>query len=267
MEHWFKNIELIKESDSPLELTLTIIFRCLGRETWLKDPLIQTLIQSPEFKSSNIYQNEKRTCEVIYSCFTLLKNEIFKGFEQHLIILIMAALFHNFKHSGHMNRHPFENEKIAIEQMYEFAKNNNIMKLWDRHPWMNLKNMSSWVNSTDAIEELIFCSDFSDVKNIEKNYFSASEDLWRSDLPIQINKLKQIYIEALLLPNVLEPVYIEENKKMMIENGIKGQEIFFRKQIQNFLQNFAIHRYVSQTSQRLNIKGMIEKNIQKILIV
>lgn len=264
MENWIKQIKATKNSANPIGVALEAVFKGMGRETWFSDPLIQMILKSDDFNNANIYQNQYKTANLIYCGFTLLKEEIKKGFEQHLIIFIFAALFHNFKHAGRINKYPFENEKNAIEQMYVFAQKNSLMKLWSKHPWSGLKNMPSWVNSTDAIEELIFCADFSDIKNISKLYLTNPEDSWRADLPVQINKLKQIFLESLLLPNVLSPFFIEENIKMMSENDIVGANSFMNRQIKIFLQNFAIHIYISKASNELQISDAIQKNINSL---
>lgn len=260
MDIWVKDITTIKESSSPLEEALSIIFKSIAKENWKEDPLIKRILSSTDFETKNIFQNKVKTACVMYSCFYLLKNEIQKGFEQHLVALIFASLFHNFKHKGGMNKYMFENEKNAIEQMYEFATANDFIKLWGKHPWMNLKNMPSWVNLTDALEEIILVSDFSDTKNVGTNYLRSPEALWRADLPLQINRLKQIFLEALLLCNVMEPFLYDENKKMLEENGATFKQENLKRQIKIFLQNFASNVYISKASLKLDIQETIQHN-------
>jgi hypothetical protein len=264
MDIWVKDITTIKESSSPIEEALTIIFKSIAKDNWKEDPLIKKIIASTEFNSNNTFQNQFKTACVMYSCFYLLKHEIQKGFEQHLVALIFASLFHNFKHKGGMNKYVFENEKHAIEQMYEFATASDFIKLWGKHPWMSLKNMPSWVNLTDALEEIILVSDFSDTKNIGTNYVRSPEALWRADLPLQINRLKQIFLEALLLCNVMEPFLFEENKKMLEENGAKFKSDALKRQIKTFLQNFALNVYISRASIKLDIQETIQHNTVRL---
>lgn len=258
MDNWVKDITSIKQSSSPIEEALTIVFKSIAKDNWKDDILIKKIVSSKEFNSQNKFQNQYKTACVIYSSFYLLKQEVQKGFEQHLIALIFASLFHNFHHKGEMNKYVFENEKNAIEQMYEFATKNDFIKLWGKHPWMALKSMPSWVNLTDAVEEIILVSDFSEVKNIASNYVRHPEILWRSDLPLQINKLKQIFLEALILTNVMEPFLLEENKKMLEENGAKLNPELLKRQVKNFLQNFAMNIYISKASMKLGIQEKIQ---------
>ena len=264
MDIWVKDITTIKESSSPIEEALTIIFKSIAKDNWKEDNLFKKIITSTEFNSSNKFQNQYKTASVMYSCFYLLKHEIQKGFEQHLVALIFASLFHNFKHKGGMNKYVFENEKHAIEQMYEFATTSDFIKLWGKHPWMSLKNMPSWVNLTDALEEIILVSDFSDAKNISTNYVRNPESLWRADLPLQINRLKQIFLESLLLCNVMEPFLFEENKKMLEENGTTFKSDALKRQIKIFLQNFASNVYISKASIKLDIQEVIQYNTVRL---
>lgn len=260
MDIWAKDITTIKESDSPIDVAFSIIFKSITKDIWKEDILIKKIINSNEFNSKNQFQNQYKTACVMYSCFYLLKHEVQKGFEQHLLALIFASLFHNFKHKGGMNNYIFENEKHAIEEMYIFAADNEFIKLWGKHPWMNLKNMPTWVNLTDAVEEIILVADFSDSKNINSNYKKNPETLWRADLPLQINRLKQIFLEALILCNVMEPFFYEENKRMLEENSTTFKTETLKRQIKIFLQSFASNTYISRASTKLNIQQAIEYN-------
>ena len=107
-------------------------------------------------------------------------------------------------------------------------------------------------------------ADFSDTKNIGTNYFRSPEALWRADLPLQINRLKQIFLEALLLCNVMEPFLFEENKQMLEENGATFRTDALKRQIKIFLQNFASNVYISKASLKLEIQEKIQHNTVRL---
>lgn len=266
MENWVNEIYEIKKHPRPIEYAITTIFKTIGKEVWLNDPIIKCIFASNEFNSNNIYQNQVKIGTLIYSCFSLLKQEVHKGFEVHLLTLIFASLFHNMKHPGGANhfKYEYENEKIAIENMYAFAEKNQFIKIWTKNHWAQLKNMPSWVNITDILEEIILVAGFLDVQEIKNSYQKSAETLWRADLPLQINKLKQIFLEALLLTHVMPPHFMTFNTLKAEEAGVKIAPHILKLQSKEFLQGFALNIYISRSSLKLGIDKEIENAILAI---
>ena len=261
MKLWTKSLNTIYSSDSPIEEALTIVFNCLGKTNWQQDKILDSIINNDELNNDNTYNNQYKAGALIFSCFYLLQHEINKGFEQHLITLILASIFHNYHHKGHVNKYTYENEKIAVEYMYKFAKKNNLSKHWQKNSWLGIKHMPSWINLSDAIEEIILVSDLSDINKIKHNYIKQPDLIWRSDVPLKINRLKQIFLEALLLPNSMDSFAYIENKKMLLENGKHLSDIQYAIELKKLLDNFLSHIYISQASKNLNIVDKIQNFI------
>lgn len=264
MENWVNEITEIKKQPRPIEYAITTIFKNIGKETWLNDPIIKCIFNAKEFNSNNAYHNQTKVACLIYSCFSLLKQEVHKGFEIHLLILMFASLFHNMNHQGGVNTFNYENEKIAIDSMNSFAEDHKFIRVWTKNHWHQLKNMPSWVNIADVLEELILVAGFLDIKEIRSNYQKNAEALWRVDLPLQINKLKQIFLEALLLIHVMPPHLHDFNTLKMKENKQNISPAVLKLQSKEFLQNFALTIYISRSSLKLGIDKEIEQAIEDI---
>lgn len=266
MENWVNEIYEIKKHPRPIEYAITTVFKTIGKEVWLNDPIIKCIFASDEFNSKNVYQNQVKVATLIYSCFSLLKQEVHKGFEIHLLTLIFASVFHNMNHIGGRNSYNYdnENEKAAIEGMYSFADRNQFIKIWTKNHWHQLKNMPAWVNLTDVLEEVIGVSSLENVHQVRASYQKNAEALWRADLPLQINKLKQIFLESLLLIHVMPPHFITFNSLKAEEAGVKVSPSVMKLHSRDFLQNFALNLYISRSSLKLGIDKEIEQAIQSI---
>lgn len=266
MENWVNEIYEIKKHPRPIEYAITTIFKTIGKEVWLNDPIIKCIFTSDEFNSKNIYQNQVKVATLIYSCFSLLKQEVHKGFEIHLLTLIFASVFHNMNHIGGTNSYNYdnENEKAAIEGMYNFADKNQFIKIWTKNHWHQLKNMPSWVNITDVLEEIILVSSLTNYNQVRNAYQKNAEALWRADLPLQINKLKQIFLESLLLVHVMPPHFMAFNTLKAEEAGVKINPSVMKLHSRDFLQGFALNIYISRSSLKLGIDKEIEQAIHSI---
>lgn len=257
-----QNLSILEQESNPIKKATELVFIEMKKTSWINENLFQTLFEAPEFQNNNIYENQYKTAKLIYISYFLLKEEIFKNFDAHYIILYFSIIFHNFKHSGIPNRHTYENQKKSIEYMNIFVKENSIESKWDEHPFIECKNFSCWINSLDAIEDIILVTDISEIKNNKKFYLHNKNDLWRADMPIYVNKIKQIMMESILLPFVLEPISSKEVHKLMLQYNINLNTVLVKQQLKTFLDTFASQVFCSQASGKFKINQIIENIIR-----
>jgi len=144
--------------------------------------------------NSNPYHNHYHLAEVIWgSAFLAKQEEIKEKYFESMIILLLAATFHDAEHLGRANRNPFELEKRAANFFRDWWKNNSLFV-------ENIIDLQTTIVENLVIE-LILCTDFNEGQPQVTREYSVKKDIETNGL--KLFRLKKILNEADILMSCL----------------------------------------------------------------
>ena len=145
-------IKEINQSEKPIATAWRLSYKHLGLEPKVKK-LMEILSDHENlFINYNPYHNHYHLAEVIWGCAFLIKREgITEKYSDTMIILLLAATFHNADHQGRTNKYSFENEERASIFFKSWWKNNSLFV-------ENIVSVTP-VYTEQAITELILFTD------------------------------------------------------------------------------------------------------------
>lgn len=187
-------IKEINKSEKPIEKAWQLSFDHLQLDNKVKK-LIEILGDHENLLINyNPYHNHYHIAEVIWGSAFLAKQEKFQDkYFESMVILLLAATFHDAEHVGRGNRFPFELEKESAKFFKNWWKNNslfveNIIKLSPTH----IEN---------AVTDLILGTDFNEGHSKVARDYQLNKDL--EVYGLKMFRLKEILNESDLLMNCL----------------------------------------------------------------
>ncbi len=249
----YVGLEQILEAKKPIAKAWELSFKLLN----LDDKLLKVMeiLENHEnlfINRKNPYHNHYHLAEVTWATAYLAKHEDFtdKYFET-MVILLMAATFHDADHPGRTNRIPFELEEKSMLFFKNWWKNNSLFV-------ENIMSLTP-IQIEQSVVELILFTDF--IKGQEK----VNQDYnFRKDAEyfgLKLVRMKKILNEADFLLNCL-PMY-----------GFNKTELILKESVRNFseekkwnmflgmLKDEGLSFFNSDAAKKLKIENLVKKYI------
>lgn len=249
----YKGIQDINHSSKPISKAWEISFAYLKMPNNYKK--IIEIIANHEniFINKNHYHNQYHFAEVIWVSAFLAKNEfIYSYLQQHALILLLAATFHDTEHPGRGNKEPFELEKISAYFFKQWWNNNSLF----------VENLMETAENDiiQVINEMILFTDF------EKGHIKVVQDYRNKPnyemFNFKINKLKQILIEADIFLISMPGFAFDRTKMLLKENNQNIEEKHIWDLLLNFNKDYTKNIMISNASQSLGIQEELKNFIQ-----
>ncbi len=250
---FYNGIEEILEAKKPIAKAWELSFKLLNLDNKLLK--VMEILESHEnlfINRKNAYHNHYHLAEVTWATAYLAKHEEFsdKYFET-MVILLIAATFHDADHPGRTNRIPFELEEKSMLFFKSWWKNNSLFV-------ENIMSLTP-IQIEQSVVELILFTDF--IKGQEK----VNQDYnFRKDAEyfgLKLVRMKKILNEADFLLNCL-PLH-----------GFNKTELILKESVRNFteekkwnillemLKEDGLESFTSDASKKLKIENLIKKYI------
>jgi len=205
------------------------------------------------FINYNPYHNHYHFAEVIWgSAFLAKKEKIEEKYLESMVILLLAATFHDSDHPGRANKNPFEIEQKSADFFKSWWKNNSLFV-------ENILPMPP-SNIEQAVRDLILFTDFSHgVPKVITDYLVRREN---ESFGLKINKLKKILNEADILMNCLPHSGFKKTVAILGESVRQMPDETKWLMMLSFLQENAPHLFTSDACKELKIDSLVRKFTQ-----
>jgi hypothetical protein len=245
----YKGIQEIRKEQKPILKAWELSFAYLKMPNSYKK-LIEIISNHENiFINKNSYHNQYHFAEVIWVSAFLAKNEFISTYlQQHALVLLLAATFHDTEHPGRGNKEPFELEKISSHFFKQWWNNNSLF----------VENLieASENDIIQVINELILFTDF------QKGHSKVVQDYKNKQnyemFNFKIVKLKQILIEADIFLISLPGFAFDRTKMLLKENNQNIEDDKIWELLLNFNKDYAKNIFVSNASQSLGIQEEIK---------
>lgn len=246
---FFSGINAIHEAEKPIAKAWELSFTHLELDNKLKK-LMEILADHENLLISyNPYHNHYHLAEVVWASAFLAKKENFQEkYFDSMVVLLLAATFHDADHPGRVNKLAFETEHKSASFFRNWWKNNslfveNIVALTPTH-------------IEQVVTDLILCTDFSEGQPKVNLEYSQRKD--GESFGLKICKLKKILNEADLLMNFLPHSAFKKTNLILRECSRNIEEEQKWMLLLDFLQEGSI-TFTSDASKDLKIDAIIKK--------
>jgi hypothetical protein len=246
---FYSGIKAIQESEKPIGKAWELSFLHLELDPKLKK-LMEILADHENLLISyNPYHNHYHLAEVVWGSAFLAKKENFEEkYFDSMVVLLLAATFHDADHPGRLNKHAFEIEK----------KSANFFKSWWKNNSLFVENILSLtpINIEQAVTDLILFTDFSEGQpKVNLDYVQRKDN---DSYGLKMSKLKKILNEADLLMNFLPHSAFEKTSKILRESSRNVTDEEKCLLLLGFLQEAPVI-FTSDAAKELKIDVLIKK--------
>lgn len=246
---FYSGIKAIHASEKPIATAWELSFIHLELDSKLKK-LIEILSDHENLLISyNHYHNHYHLAEVIWGSAFLAKKENFQEkYFDSMVIMLLAATFHDADHPGRLNRYAFEVEQKSVKFFRNWWKNNSLF----------VENILSITptNIEQAVTDLILFTDFSEGQpKVNLDYIQRKDN---ESFGLKMNKLKKILNEADILLNFLPQFAFNKTSLILKESSRSVTEEDKWLLLLSFLQD-APTTFTSDASKELKIDAIVKK--------
>lgn len=246
---FFSGIKAIHEAEKPIATAWELSFTHLELDNKLKK-LMEILADHENLLISyNPYHNHFHLAEVIWASAFLAKKENFQEkYFDSMVVLLLAATFHDADHPGRVNKYAFEVEHKSAAFFRSWWKNNSLF----------VENIVALTptNIEQAVTDLILFTDFSEGQpKVNLDYAQRKEV---EAFGLRMNKLKKILNEADLLMNFLPQTAFKKTNLILRECSRNVEEEQKWMLLLGFLQEGPI-TFTSDAAKDLKIDVLIKK--------
>lgn len=246
---FFSGINAIHQAEKPIAKAWELSFTHLELDGKVKK--LMEILEDHEnlLISYNPYHNHYHLAEVVWgSAFLAKKENIQEKYFDSMVILLLAATFHDADHPGRVNKCAYEVEQKSAAFFRNWWKNNSLF----------VENILSLTptNIEQAVTDLILCTDFSEGQPKVNVDYAQRKDA--ESLGLKMNKLKKILNEADLLMNFLPQTAFKKTNLILRECSRNIEEEQKWMLLLGFLQEGPI-TFTSEASKDLKIDALIKK--------
>lgn len=250
-----KGLDLINSSSKPISTAWKLSYDLL----LLEDKVLKLIdiISEHEnlFINHNGFHNHFHLAEVIWSSAFLAKHEgiEYNNFDS-MVILLLAATFHDADHKGKSNKVPFEQEKISVFFFLEWWRNNSLFVeniLTSKHDDIE-KSITFLILNTDFEEGHLA---------INTLYNQSKEEIVNN---VQLYKMAKVLNEADMLLNILPSTGFNKIELILSEAGKSLPENTKWEYFLSFIEDASSSFFSSTACQNLKL-DLISKKSSKII--
>lgn len=243
-------IKLINEADKPIAKAWELAFNHLELDHKVKK--LMEILEDHEnlFINYNYYHNHFHFAEVVWTSAFLAKKENFQEkYFDSMVILLLAATFHDADHPGRANRAAFEAEKKSSEFFRNWWKNNSLFV-------ENILSLTP-IQIEQSVTELILFTDFTQGQaKVITDYFIRREN---ETFGLKMCKLKKILNEADVMMNCLPQSAFNKTGLILKESVRNIPDDKKWRLILEFLKENAPHLFTSEACKELKIDAVVRK--------
>lgn len=247
---FYSGIKEIHESEKPIAKAWDLSFSHLELDNKLKK-LMEILADHENLLINyNPYHDHYHLAEVIWGSAFLAKKENLKDkYFDSMVILLLAATFHDADHPGRVNKCSFEVEQKSASFFKSWWKNNSLF----------VENILSLTptNIELAVTDLILFTDFNEGQpKVNLDYLRIKD---QETYGLKMTRLKKILNEADLLMNFLPQSAFNKTSLILKESSrnIPNEQKWLL--LLGFLQENAPITFTSDAVKELKIDLLIKK--------
>jgi hypothetical protein len=246
---FFSGIKAIHEAEKPIAKAWELSFTHLELDNKLKK-LMEILADHENLLINyNPYHNHFHLAEVVWASAFLAKKENFEEkYFDSMVVLLLAATFHDADHPGRVNKYAFEVEQKSALFFRNWWKNNSLFV-------ENIVGLTP-INIEQAVTDLILFTDFSEGQpKVNLDYAQRKEV---ETFGLRMCKLKKILNEADLLLNFLPQTAFKKTNLILRECSRNIEEEQKWMLLLGFLQEAPI-TFTSDAAKDLKLDILIKK--------
>lgn len=246
-------IEQILSAKKPIAKSWELSFKLLELDNKLLK--VMEILENHEnlfINRKNPYHNHYHLAEVTWATAYLAKNENFsEKYFDTMVILLMAATFHDADHPGRTNKIPFELEERSMNFFKNWWKNNSLFV-------ENIMNLTP-IQVEQSVVELILFTDFIKGKDKVQQDYQNKKDV--EYFGLKLTRMKKILNEADLLMHCL-PLYGFNKTDLILQESVRlvPEEVKWNLFI-NMLENEGLKCFNSDAAKKLKIESLIKKSL------
>jgi len=251
--NFIDGINKIKIEKKPISFAWRMSVDLLGIDKKIEKVI--ALIEDHEnlFVTRHKYHNQYHLAEVIWCSAWLGMNEFKnslteKSYQNHMLVLFLAANFHDAEHPGRGSKIPYELEKKSAKFFQQWWRNNSLFL-------ENLFNFDA-CDVEQIVEEMIMNTDFLEgINNANQDHANFKNF---EKFGYKVNKLKKILNESDSLLNLLPHFAFNKISLWLEEVGHKKNDVE-KWEIINLMLRELGDGYSSDAASSLNLPHLFNE--------